>query len=165
MRVVSNAGPLIHLSWVNQIDLLPQLFDVVLVPEQVRDEVLVGNDATRGIHGVRAAFSSPWLQVYAVVDQEIEALPVGASHRGERAAIALMQQAQADLLLIDDRRAKRTAERLQLSATGTIGVLRTARNQGLLPTALPLVLQLRSFGFRVGQPLLELLEREEQGQP
>jgi predicted nucleic acid-binding protein len=74
-----------------------------------------------------------------------------------------MQQVQADLLLIDDRRAKRAAVRLQLPATGTIGVLRTARDAGLILAALPLILQLRSLGFRVSLPLLDLLEHEERG--
>lgn len=38
MRVVSNAGPIIHLSWIDRLSLLPQLFEEVLVPVAVRDE-------------------------------------------------------------------------------------------------------------------------------
>ena len=40
MRAVSDAGTLIHLSWIQQVDLLERIFEEVFVPPAVRDEVL-----------------------------------------------------------------------------------------------------------------------------
>jgi predicted nucleic acid-binding protein len=44
VRAVSDAGPIIHLSWIGQLELLEGLFEEVLVPEAVRDEVLPAVD-------------------------------------------------------------------------------------------------------------------------
>jgi predicted nucleic acid-binding protein len=40
VRAVSNAGPIIHLSWIGRLDLLATVFEEVLVPLAVREEVL-----------------------------------------------------------------------------------------------------------------------------
>lgn len=44
MRVVSNASPLINLSRVRQLDLLPHLFGELRVPEAVWQEVVVDGE-------------------------------------------------------------------------------------------------------------------------
>jgi predicted nucleic acid-binding protein len=41
-RIVINTGPLIALSEVERLDILDALYDDVLVPQQVHDEVLQG---------------------------------------------------------------------------------------------------------------------------
>jgi predicted nucleic acid-binding protein len=57
---------------------------------------------------------------------------------GEREAIALAQELQAPLLLIDDADGREKAERRALMATGTLGILEAAAIHGLidLPSAL-----------------------------
>jgi predicted nucleic acid-binding protein len=42
VTAVSNAGPIIHLSWIGRLDLLAALFEEGLVPLAVREEVLRG---------------------------------------------------------------------------------------------------------------------------
>lgn len=58
MRAVANAGPLIHLSWIGRLDLLPALFDEVLVPLAVQDEVLHAGPDVLGLAALRAAFAT-----------------------------------------------------------------------------------------------------------
>lgn len=40
MRVVVDAGPVIHLSWIGRLDLLAQLLEEVLLPPAARDDAL-----------------------------------------------------------------------------------------------------------------------------
>jgi|GEM_PF-6607568 len=40
MKSVTNTGPLIHLSWIDHLDLLPALFAEVMAPLAVQNEVL-----------------------------------------------------------------------------------------------------------------------------
>jgi predicted nucleic acid-binding protein len=51
---------------------------------------------------------------------------------GERAAIALAETTHADLLLIDEAAGRAEAKRRHLRVTGTLGVLRSAAEQGLV---------------------------------
>jgi uncharacterized protein len=161
MRVVSNAGPLIHLSWIGQLDLLRHLYDELIVPIRVRVEVLQADDDVHGVSELRAAFESGWVHVHlAGSRKDVEALE-SILDSGESEAIVLARELQADLLLLDDRRARREAERQGMPMTGTIGILQTARDRGLVPAVLPLLTELRSLGFRSTETLFEQIRQEE----
>lgn len=159
MKAVSDAGPLIHLSWIDQLRVLDQLFDEVIVPEAVRDEVLAAPEGTLGLEHIQQMFNHGWLQV--VPPPRPSRLSRGGAEalgQGEVEALALAQEIGADLLITDDLPARTEAERRGLNVAGTVGVLIEARNQGLIPAALPLILELRSLGQWIGGDLVELVE-------
>lgn len=54
--------------------------------------------------------------------------------KGERAAIALALETEADLIILDDEQGRRTARKHGLAVTGTIGVLVEARERKLIPS-------------------------------
>ncbi len=56
MRAVSDAGPLIHLCWNDRLDVLEGLFEAVLVPPAVQQEVLLAGLQIMGVAALRAAF-------------------------------------------------------------------------------------------------------------
>lgn len=95
MRAVSNAGPIIHLSWVDRLDLVKELFEEVLVPPAVGDEVLPGGSDLLGMPAIRAAFATDQLTVRAVTDRGAVARLESGLHRGEAEAIVLMQEVRA----------------------------------------------------------------------
>lgn len=161
MRAVTNAGPLIHLSWIDALNLLPILFEEVLAPAAVRDEVLRANSDVPGVPVLRAAFRSDWLRVRTVADGAAVTLLSAELDLGESEAIVLMREASVDLLLLDDRRARQLAARDGLPITGTIGILRTARSRGLIPAVTQFLEELRRRGFRVSAQLIEQIQREE----
>jgi predicted nucleic acid-binding protein len=161
VRAVSDAGPLIHLSWINRLDLLAQLFEEVVVPPAVRDEVLAAPSGTLGLDRVQQAFAGAWLQVIppAVIprpERVSEALD-----KGEADALLLAQQIEADILISDDSSARAEARRRGLSVVGTVGVLSQARDNGLIPEALPLLLELRRLGQWLSEELLRTVQEEE----
>jgi predicted nucleic acid-binding protein len=63
-------------------------------------------------------------------------------------------------LIIDELRGRREASRRQLRFIGTLGVLRSAADQGLLDFMEAIVL-LRSTSFRMTQEVIERLMRGE----
>ncbi len=75
---------------------------------------------------------------------------------GERAAIALAVELNAELLLIDDRAAVTAARAQGFIVTGTLGVLSRAATLGLvdLPAALA---RLTKTNFRINPQLIEEL--------
>ena len=81
--------------------------------------------------------------------------------RGESEAIVLFRKSAAHLLLIDERRGRAYYEREGVPVTGTIGILRRARERGLIPAVAPLLDELRAQGFRITTGLVEQIRREE----
>src|SRR5271168_5361495 len=98
--VIADTGPLHHLVLIGEIDLIPRLFETVLVPEMVRDEL----SRARTPPPVRAWIASPpaWLQIVPA-PAGLEELALPALDDGERSAIALALSRRADLILMDDR--------------------------------------------------------------
>ena len=69
-------------------------------------------------------------------------------HAGEVEVMILAQQdPKADLLIIDDNAAKKTAKFLGLTVTGTMGVLLRAKREGLIDKVAPLLDKIRENGF------------------
>jgi len=72
---------------------------------------------------------------------------------GEREALALALEIQADRILLDDRIARRAADELGLVVTGTVGVLLAAKRHGSIHRVRPLVDLLVQKWFFVGPEL------------
>ena len=94
MILVSDTSPLHYLLLIDQIDLLPQLFQQIIIPDVVRDELLV--PSTPLVIQQWIANSPPWLNTQAVpeLDETLNSLDPG-----EQAAISLAQTLPTDFQL------------------------------------------------------------------
>src|ERR1700722_6751321 len=107
--VVADAGPLHYLVWIAHIDLIPQLFESVVTPSVVRDEL--SRAETPAV--VRSWIASPpaWLTV--LPSPAATGFPpdpvLSRLDEGERAAIVLAASMHADAILIDDRAGRAVA--------------------------------------------------------
>lgn len=162
MRAVSDAGPLIHLSWINQLGLLDRLFEEVIVPPAVRGEVLASPAGTLGLDHIQHAFAEGWLQVTAPAGPlRLTKRVADALDPGEAEALLLAEEIGADIVISDDGAARAEATRHGLAVIGTVGILTQARDQGLIPAALPLLLELRRLGQWMSESLLQMVREEE----
>ena len=134
-RFLSSPTPLNYLILIHQSDLLPRLFDRVLIPPAVLEELQ--HQETPDV--VRRWIAGPpsWLQVQALHSVLDPAL--GFLDAGEREAITLAEELQADQLLLDDADARREAARRNLPFIGTLGVLREAARRDLVDLRVVLV--------------------------
>ena len=129
MIVVADSGPLHYLVLVEYVDLLHRLYHDVLVPEHVANELSTAGAPV----AVRAWITKPpaWINIRSVTPDAVSKVTDGLD-LGERAAIALAETLQADLLLIDEAAGRAEARRRRLRVTGTLGVLRSGAEQGLV---------------------------------
>jgi hypothetical protein len=143
--VVTNTSPLLYLHRLRLIEVLPQLYTRVVVPTAVVRELAEGG---RCGHDVPSPATLPWADVCDAPGAAILPLVTDLGD-GERAAIALAASRKSDLLLLDDALARRHAQLLGLTITGTLGVLLRAKEAGLVPAITPVVERLERLGFRL----------------
>jgi hypothetical protein len=102
----SDASPLISLAAIDRLDLLRRLYNEVIIPEAVRREVVM---TAPGAAGAADAAGANWINIRSVEDRTlVEALRVTLD-LGEAEAIALALEVNAELLLVDERRARAVA--------------------------------------------------------
>ena len=116
--VVADTSPLNYLVLIEQIDLLPQLYGRVLIPEAVLDE-LSAMETPRLVR-VWATNLPEWIEVSPATP--IHDAGLTRLHAGERDAISLALTVHADAVLLDERHGRKEAENRGLKPIGTLGV-------------------------------------------
>ena len=97
---------------------------------------------------------SAWLIVAAARDQARVRELCGELDLGEAEAIVLAIEHRADLLLVDERRGRRTATAAGLTVTGLLGVVARAKRAGLIDLAKPVLDELiQTARFWIGPEL------------
>lgn len=150
MIIVSDTTPISELAKVNYLNLLPQLFGKVVVPQGVFDELQMGkHPATQLLQNLS------WLEVVKVSNWQVVEELQGTLKLdlGESEAIALAEEMKASQLLIDEKAARKVALARNLPLIGTMGVLLLAKRQGLLANVTAVLDQMRSQGTRISERL------------
>ena len=133
MIAVADSGPMIALAKLNQLRLLPAIYNTVMIPRAVYDEV-VTMGLRRGYPDASIADAflrrMKW-QPVAVVDVLPELGSDIRLGRGEREALTLAKTHNA-LVLMDEDNAWIIADQLGLAHIGTLGILTEACRRGLL---------------------------------
>jgi uncharacterized protein len=117
--VVSDSSPLITLARIRKLDLLASLFERILIPTEVHHEVTV---AGRGLPGAEEVVSAGWIEMRAPrgpTEASLERACEGLG-AGERGAILLAKSLTADLILLDEWKARRIAQGAGLSVAGCL---------------------------------------------
>ena len=136
-RIIADSTCLIALERIGQIEILPALFESVLIPPAVAQEF---------------GISLPWLKVERLSDQVLVAVLKMMIDDGEAEAIALSQEQKCRIIL-DDRQARRVGQDMGLRVIGTAGILILAKQRGILSTIKPVLQNLDDTGFYISATL------------
>lgn len=151
MIVVSDTSILINLVRFGELALLQKLYGEVHVPTAVWHEVVEKGRSKPGAADVEKA---PWITVGIVSNQEFVKALRQDLDAGESEAIALALELQADLLLMDERLGRATAQYFGLKYIGLLGVLTLAKKKSLIPEIRSLMDRLRDeAGFYISEAL------------
>ncbi|HAK97320.1 MAG TPA: DUF3368 domain-containing protein [Planctomycetes bacterium] len=153
MIVVSDASPMLNLAAIHRLDLLRALYERVAIPETVHAEIAGSADDLPGALEFKAA---DWIEVRRPGDTALVTTLRAELHAGEAEAIALAHELRADLILLDERKGRAAAARLNLRVVGLLGVLVEAKHKGLVPALKPLLHELTTrAGFWIGKELFQ----------
>ena len=149
-RAVVNAGPLIALSLLDQLDLLPALFAEYWVPQTVFNEVVAG----LGKPGAKSLQEPQW-RAHVRVSPIPDPLLVMELDAGEAEVISLARLMSPCLAIIDERRGRRIAQHVYgLPIKGTAGILVEAKRRGLISSVRPRLLELRASGYFIADNVI-----------
>jgi predicted nucleic acid-binding protein len=159
MKIVVNATPLISLALLDRLSLLKQMFEEVIVPLTVYEEVVIHGARRPGSEALAAA---EWLTVMSAdVSVSIEPLLLGLD-AGELEVLLLARQIRPNWVIVDERLARRVAFALSLPVKGTLGILLAAVLAGLLSKqdALDDLHKLVERGIRIAPRWQQWFEQE-----
>jgi predicted nucleic acid-binding protein len=148
--VILNNTPLVALWSIGHLGLLRDLYDEVFIPQAVYEEFLAAERAVRQADLAEAS----WIKPTSLTDPRQALVYVGLDY-GEAEVLALANEQSARLVIMDERKGRRYALRLGLPLTGTVGILLTAKAQGLIPALAPLLDQLLAEGLFLAPALVE----------
>lgn len=135
--VVTDSTCLIGLERIARLELLPQLFDRIVAPPEVSREF---------------GRTFPWLNVERPGDQTLVSALKLLVDDGEAEAIALARE-HSRRLILDDREARKVAQKIGVRVIGTIGILVIARQRKIIPSLAPILGELERNQFFFGQSL------------
>ena len=148
MIVVADTSPLSYLVRLDLSAILERLYRQVLIPPAVLAELT--DPDTPDVVRSWAKQLPVWITVTSpksAISSELNKLD-----RGEAEAVQLALELQPDLILIDERAGTDIARSLGLRTTGTVGVILTAAELGLLDASSTLE-RLLSTNFRISAEL------------
>jgi predicted nucleic acid-binding protein len=128
------------------------MYGRILIPDAVLDESTVAGAGRTGASEIAAA---AWLdRIHAdVLPEPLLAKELG---RGEAEVISAAYLLKAQLVLIDERRARRIAEQAYgLRVKGSAGILVSAKRKGLIPAVGPLLESLNARGYYLSRRLID----------
>ena len=151
MIVFSNTTPIIALSSIQCMHLLPQLFGEIHLVNEVIDECAVGGPirvpVLQELDWVKPVQSTP-IQFTSVL-LELD--------KGEKHTLDMAYKYQADWVIIDEKIGRNMAEYLGLHVIGTLGILLKAKQQGLIPSFLDKVTAMQAQGIYYHAMLIQKL--------
>lgn len=159
MIVISDTTPLISLIKIESLDILEKMYKEVIIPKAVYDELIINIDYQSEIDIIRKC---TFLQI-KIVEENLSVSLLQKQLKldlGESEAIVLANNIDADLIIIDERKARRIAKDIGLNVTGTLGILVEAKQRGLVKELKPLLDKLIKNEIRISkilyQDILEL---------
>lgn len=151
MIVFSNTTPIIALSSVQLLDLLPRLFQRIHIVREVIDECAVGGKIC-----LPDLYRLPWIEAVEstlIIHQSV----LLELDKGEKHTLDMARKFNADWVLIDEKIGRNMAEYLGLKIVGTLGVLLKARQLGMIGSFRNIVAEMQKQGIRYHPALVETL--------
>jgi len=133
--VISDTSCFIVLSKINELDLLRNVYGNVCTTPEIASEY---GDAL-----------PEWVNIIPVKDKYRQQLLEIQLGKGESSAMALSLEIPDSIIILDDYKARKTAEILNLKFIGTIGLIIKAKLMGVIPSVKPLLQKIRETNFRL----------------
>ena len=148
---IADAGPLIILAKAGYLHLLDQNGRQVLIPSRVVREISKGPAEDPA----RLAIESGWGTQVPVSYIPVRVRALGILGPGEQHALALALKYPGSMVLLDDDKGRKAANKLNLSVIGTLGLAVLSKRKGNISLVIPVFQSLISAGLYVDDRVLQ----------
>ena len=129
MIVISNTTPILSLFKIGKLEILKNLFGEIIVPEAVYNEIAVADSSKQGADVLDKV---EYIKVKKIQNLLAADMLRSQLDYGESETIVLAKELNADILLLDEKKARKVGQANSMKIIGTIGVLQAAKDRGLI---------------------------------
>lgn len=138
--IISDTSCLILLSKMEKLSLLQTMYENIMITEIVAEEY--GEPLPEYIKVKKLSD----IAQFSILAQEVD--------QGEASSIALALEIHNSTLLLDDKKARRMALKLNIPFTGLVGVFVKAKKNGKISEIKPYLNELKNSGMWISESLL-----------
>ena len=153
MKTVSDSTVLIGLAKIEKMDLFREIFKRIYIPNAVFKEVAEEGSRRMGAKTVREA---PWIIKKQIDDYTQANLLMTVLERGEAEVLVMAKEIQADLILLDEEKARKSAVKAGFKVMGVIGILIVAKRLGLITKIGVYIAKLQRKKFRLSDKIVKM---------
>ncbi len=96
-----------------------------------------------------------WIEIKSVSDKKYQKLLETQVDYGEASAIALATEFEDVLILVDDLKARKLTQKLNLKITGTLGIIYKAKQEKVIEKVKPIIDKLLQTNFRISNKIID----------
>ena len=133
--VISDTSCFIILSKIDELDLLYKVYENIFTTPEIVAEY--------------GEALPEWVKITSVKDKYRQQLLEMQLGKGESSAMALSLEMPDSIVILDDYKARKAAEILNLKFIGTIGLIIKAKLMGVIPSVKPLLQKIKQTNFRL----------------
>jgi len=133
--VISDTSCFIILSKIDELDLLYKVYENIFTTPEIVAEY--------------GEALPEWVKITSVKDKYRQQLLEMQLGKGESSAMALSLEMPDSIVILDDYKARKAAEILNLKFIGTIGLIIKAKLMGVIPSVKPLLQKIEQTNFRL----------------
>ena len=120
---IGDTGAIISLATVNKLNLLVDYFDEIYIPVAVWNE-LNNYINFADLHNVTSFFKNKVKEIHSFNDLKL------LMDLGESEAVLLYKELNANVLIVDDQKARKIAESININCIGSLALLIKAKEDG-----------------------------------
>ncbi len=144
--VIADASCFIILFKIGELKLLSEIFDEIYTTVEIAEEF---------------GFSLPsWVNIHPVNNKTYQQKLELELDRGEASALALSLEIENVIVILDDYKARKLAERLGITYTGTLGLILRAKLEGIIPSVKELLEKIKKTNFHFSKDILSEILKE-----
>lgn len=161
MKVICNTSPIIGLLSIKHLSLLWELFEEVIIPQAVYEELCVENENYREeIQEIKTRIAQGKISVYQIENSQMVKAMYGKLHYGELEVIVGAKELNVSLAIIDEIAARKMAAEFLIDTMGIMGMLLMAKKRGFIKEIRPDMELLRKNGYRISDRIFEEILRK-----